>query len=198
MLKRRMGDAGTARADDGRCRTSWCAWPPCAIRRCSRSCPSWASARRRPTKRRAACWAGRRAPTKSAIVATAESLMRLGLLEDRRKRSGVKSGCRNRCAARVMGACGRYARAKCGETDALHDPDLRQGIRLGDIPPEQAGEIMGAYCAYTQKLQSAGVLVAGDELQRRRHGQERSRRRRHAEWSTARSSTPRKRSAAII
>ena len=33
------------------------------------------------------------------------------------------------------------------------------------IPPEKAGEIMGAYMAYTQKLKDAGVHVAGDELQ---------------------------------
>ena len=33
-----------------------------------------------------------------------------------------------------------------------------------NIPPEEAGEIMGAYGAYTQKLKSAGVFVAGDEL----------------------------------
>ena len=34
-----------------------------------------------------------------------------------------------------------------------------------DISPERAGEIMGAYNAYTQKLKAAGVHVAGDELQ---------------------------------
>jgi len=33
-----------------------------------------------------------------------------------------------------------------------------------DLSPERAGEIMGAYGAYTQKLQAAGVFVAGDEL----------------------------------
>ena len=33
-----------------------------------------------------------------------------------------------------------------------------------DISPERASEIMGAYGAYTQKLKSAGVHIAGDEL----------------------------------
>lgn len=33
-----------------------------------------------------------------------------------------------------------------------------------DISPERAGEIMGAYNAYTAKLAEAGVLLAGDEL----------------------------------
>lgn len=33
-----------------------------------------------------------------------------------------------------------------------------------DISPERAGEIMSAYGAYTEKLKSAGVHVAGDEL----------------------------------
>lgn len=32
------------------------------------------------------------------------------------------------------------------------------------ISPERAGEIMGAYNAYTQKLKDAGVHIAGDEL----------------------------------
>ena len=32
------------------------------------------------------------------------------------------------------------------------------------ISPERAGEIMGAYMAYTQKLKAAGAHVAGDEL----------------------------------
>lgn len=32
------------------------------------------------------------------------------------------------------------------------------------VPPERAGEIMGAYNAYTAKLRDAGVLVSGDEL----------------------------------
>ena len=32
------------------------------------------------------------------------------------------------------------------------------------VSPERAGEIMGAYNAYTQKLKAAGVHVAGDEL----------------------------------
>jgi hypothetical protein len=32
------------------------------------------------------------------------------------------------------------------------------------VSPERAGEIMGAYNAYTEKLRSAGVLLAGDEL----------------------------------
>jgi hypothetical protein len=33
-----------------------------------------------------------------------------------------------------------------------------------DISPERAGEIMGAYNAYTAKLKAAGVHVSGDEL----------------------------------
>ncbi len=33
-----------------------------------------------------------------------------------------------------------------------------------DVPPERAGEIMGAYNAYTEKLKAAGVFVSGDEL----------------------------------
>ncbi len=33
-----------------------------------------------------------------------------------------------------------------------------------DVTPERAGEIMGAYHAYTEKLKAAGVHVAGDEL----------------------------------
>ena len=33
-----------------------------------------------------------------------------------------------------------------------------------DISPERAGEIMGAYNAYTAKLKAAGAHVAGDEL----------------------------------
>jgi hypothetical protein len=33
-----------------------------------------------------------------------------------------------------------------------------------DITPERAGEIMGAYHAYTEKLKAAGVYIAGDEL----------------------------------
>ena len=33
-----------------------------------------------------------------------------------------------------------------------------------DISPERASEIMGAYMAYTQKLKSSGVHIAGDEL----------------------------------
>ncbi len=33
------------------------------------------------------------------------------------------------------------------------------------IPPERAGEIMGAYRAYTEKLKASGVYIAGDELQ---------------------------------
>lgn len=32
------------------------------------------------------------------------------------------------------------------------------------ISPERAGEIMGAYNAYTEKLKAAGVHVSGDEL----------------------------------
>lgn len=32
------------------------------------------------------------------------------------------------------------------------------------VPPERAGEIMGAYNAYTEKLKAAGVHVSGDEL----------------------------------
>ena len=32
------------------------------------------------------------------------------------------------------------------------------------VPPERVGEIMGAYNAYTEKLQKAGVLISGDEL----------------------------------
>ncbi len=33
-----------------------------------------------------------------------------------------------------------------------------------DVSPERAGEIMGAYNAYTEKLKAAGVFVSGDEL----------------------------------
>ena len=33
-----------------------------------------------------------------------------------------------------------------------------------DISPERAGEIMSAYGAYTEKLKSSGVYIAGDEL----------------------------------
>ena len=33
-----------------------------------------------------------------------------------------------------------------------------------DVSPERAGEIMGAYNAYTAKLKAAGVHVSGDEL----------------------------------
>ena len=33
-----------------------------------------------------------------------------------------------------------------------------------DVTPERAGEIMGAYFAYTDKLKAAGVHIAGDEL----------------------------------
>jgi len=33
-----------------------------------------------------------------------------------------------------------------------------------DISPERAGEIMGAYFAYTERLKAAGIYVAGDEL----------------------------------
>ena len=33
-----------------------------------------------------------------------------------------------------------------------------------DISPERAGEIMGAYYAYTEKIKAAGVHIAGDEL----------------------------------
>lgn len=33
-----------------------------------------------------------------------------------------------------------------------------------NVTPERAGEIMGAYNAYTEKLKAAGVHVAGDEL----------------------------------
>ena len=33
-----------------------------------------------------------------------------------------------------------------------------------NVSPERAGEIMGAYNAYTAKLRDAGVLVSGDEL----------------------------------
>jgi hypothetical protein len=33
-----------------------------------------------------------------------------------------------------------------------------------NISPERAGEIMGAYNAYTAKLKAAGVHIAGDEL----------------------------------
>lgn len=33
-----------------------------------------------------------------------------------------------------------------------------------DVSPERIGEIMGAYNAYTDKLRTAGVYVAGDEL----------------------------------
>ncbi len=33
-----------------------------------------------------------------------------------------------------------------------------------DISPERAGEIMGAYHAYTAKLKAAGVHIAGEEL----------------------------------
>lgn len=33
-----------------------------------------------------------------------------------------------------------------------------------NVSPERAGEIMGAYNAYTQKLKDSGVYVAGDEL----------------------------------
>jgi hypothetical protein len=32
------------------------------------------------------------------------------------------------------------------------------------VTPERAGEIMGAYNAYTEKLRGAGVWLAGDEL----------------------------------
>ena len=32
------------------------------------------------------------------------------------------------------------------------------------VTPERAGEIMGAYNAYTAKLKAAGVHIAGDEL----------------------------------
>ncbi len=32
------------------------------------------------------------------------------------------------------------------------------------VPPERAGEIMGAYNAYTAKLKAAGVHISGDEL----------------------------------
>jgi hypothetical protein len=32
------------------------------------------------------------------------------------------------------------------------------------IAPERAGEIMGAYNAYTEKLKQAGVYISGDEL----------------------------------
>jgi hypothetical protein len=33
-----------------------------------------------------------------------------------------------------------------------------------NIPPERAGEIMGAYGAYTETLKKAGVHISGDEL----------------------------------
>lgn len=33
-----------------------------------------------------------------------------------------------------------------------------------DVSPARVEEIMGAYNAYTEKLQKAGVLVSGDEL----------------------------------
>lgn len=33
-----------------------------------------------------------------------------------------------------------------------------------NVGPERAGEIMGAYNAYTDKLKAAGVYIAGDEL----------------------------------
>lgn len=33
-----------------------------------------------------------------------------------------------------------------------------------DVTPERAGEIMGAYNAYTARLKAAGVHIAGDEL----------------------------------
>lgn len=33
-----------------------------------------------------------------------------------------------------------------------------------NVPPERAGEIMGAYNSYTEKLKAAGVFISGDEL----------------------------------
>ena len=63
VLKQRMGDAAR-RVPSVSCRTGWSGWPRLRIRRSARSCLNSASTRTRPARRRAACWAGRRARTK--------------------------------------------------------------------------------------------------------------------------------------
>ena len=81
----RMG-AAARRCRRASCRIGWCASPRCSIRRCGRSCRSSARSGTPPATRPAVCSAGRRARDEDAMVATAESLIRLGLLKRGQKR----------------------------------------------------------------------------------------------------------------
>ena len=86
-LKAPHGRAGADGCRRASCRTGWCGSPRCAIRRSSKSFPSSARRKTPPAKRpsRMLGWAPR--SNEEALVATAESLMRLGLLKDGQKQA---------------------------------------------------------------------------------------------------------------
>ena len=82
VLKRADGRVREAGTDACSCRTGWCASPRCATRRCKQILPELGKMKNATSEkaRRVLGWAPR--SNEEAIVATAESLVRLGLLKD--------------------------------------------------------------------------------------------------------------------
>ena len=82
VLKHRHGRRGETGADPAAARTGWCASRHCAIRRCKQILPELGKPKNATSEkaRRLLGWAPR--SNEEAIVATAESLVRLGLLKE--------------------------------------------------------------------------------------------------------------------